>query len=151
MTISKLSFLLLNIFATITANLDHQPTHCAVVYDGGGLTATNLVIDGNVPVRKMAGQGQTTQVSTIIVSRGCVLVGYGEGDKAKEDEVINFGASCTADVLEKSTVIDIPETTIQTIKCFCVVDCQNNSSYKIVFGIKNMILLLTFVMLKFAI
>ena len=98
---------------------------CAVVYDGGGLTAQNLVVKGNVAVRKLAGQKLAAQVSTVIVSKGCVVAAY--EDTKNDEQVFKFGSSCTADVLEQSTVIDSDtlDRTIQSIHCFCVRDCKN--------------------------
>ena len=70
---------------------------CALVYDGGGLTAPKLVVKGNVAVRKLAGQNLAAQVSTVIVSKGCVVAAY--EDTENDEQVFKFGSSCSADVL----------------------------------------------------
>ena len=116
-------FLLFLLNTLATASEKFSP--CAVVYDGGGLTAPNLVVKGNVAVRKLAGQNLAAQVSTVIVSKGCVVAAY--EDTKNDEQVFKFGSSCTADVLEQSTVIDSDtlDRTIQSIHCFCVRDCKN--------------------------
>ena len=81
-----------------------------------------------VTVHKLAGQNLAAQVSTVIVSKGCVVAAY---EVTKNDEqVFKFGSSCTADVLEQSTVIDSDtlDRTIQSIHCFCVRDCKNSGA-----------------------
>ena len=144
MIISLFAVFLLNTF--VTGALDDKFYPCAVVYDGGGLTASNLVVKGNVAVRKLGGQNQPAQVSTIIVSRGCVLAAY--VDTLEDEEVFKFGSSCSADVLEQSEVIDSDtlERTIQTIRCFCVVDCKNCGAC-CVFSDNNIALFLTFLII----
>ena len=98
---------------------------------------------GNVAVRKLAGQNLAAQVSTVIVSKGCVVAAY--EDTENDEQVFKFGSSCTADVLEQSTVIDSDtlDRTIQSIHCFCVRDCKNSGSFFVL--VKNyMSLLLAF-------
>ena len=141
MELFKLIVLLLNILWTVKANSKDQYTPCAVIYDGGGLTASDLVVKGNVPVRKPAGQNLPAQVSTIIVSRGCMLVGY--EDTEEDEEVLKVGSSCSADFLDESTVIDTPYRTIQFLQCFCYEDCKNDG-YKNVLSINIKMSLLIF-------
>ena len=92
---------------------------------------------------KLKGQNLPAQVSTIIVSRGCMLVGY--EDTEEDEEVFKFASSCSADFLERSSVIDTLDRTIQTLKCFCVLECQKNSAYSILLSNNCMNLLFTFV------
>ena len=98
---------------------------------------------GNVAVRKLAGQNLAAQVSTVIVSKGCVVAAY--EDTKNDEQGIKFGSFCTADVLEQSTVIDSDtlDRTIQSIHCFCVRDCKNSGALFVL--VKNyMSLLLAF-------
>ena len=140
------SLFLLSILNTLsTASEKFYP--CAVVYDGGGLTAPNLVVKGNVAVRKLAGQNLAAQVSTVIVSKGCILAAY--EDTKNDEQVFKFGSSCSADVLEQSAVIDSDtlHRTIQSIHCFCVKDCKNSGAMGVL--AKNfMTLLLAFTVLN---
>ena len=102
---------------------------------------------GNVAVRKLAGQKLAAQVSTVIVSKGCVVAAY--EDTKNDEQVFKFGSSCTADVLEQSTVIDSDtlHRTIQSIHCFCVKDCKNCGTLGV--PVKNyMISILAFSVLK---
>ena len=100
----------------------------------------------NVAVRKLAGQNIAAQVSTVIVSKGCVVTAY--EDTKNAEQVFKFGFSCSADVLEQSTVIDSDtlDRTIQSIHCFCVRDCKNSGALAV--PVKNYLnLLLTFSLL----
>ena len=64
MKASLLSLVMLNTLATAAAE---KFSPCALVNDGGSLTAPNLVVKPNVAVRKLAGQNLAAQVS-----KGCV-------------------------------------------------------------------------------
>merc|ERR1711915_859000 len=95
---------------------------------GGGLTDKNLVVQGRVAVRKLA-KGALEQVSTVMVSKGCVLVAYDSVNEKKEkkNEVLKISSSCTANILEQSRVIDSDRLTrtIRSISCFCITSCRN--------------------------
>ena len=129
---SLLSLITLNISLAILilaypASAGDKFYPCAVVYDGGGLTHTNLVVRGNIAVRRLAGHGDhAAQVSTIIVSRGCVVAAYEDIDN--EEEVFKFGSSCSADVLEQSYVIDSDtlSRSIISLHCYCVTHCAQS-------------------------
>ena len=98
---------------------------------------------GNVAVRKLAGQNLAAQVSTVIVSIGCVVAAY--EDTKNDKQIFKFGSSCTAGVLEQSSVIDSDtlDRTIQSIHYLCVRDCKNSGPLDVL--VKNyMSLLLAF-------
>ena len=102
------------------------PPICAVVYDGGGLTAPQLQVEGSVAVRRL---GQAREVSTFIVTRGCVLMAY--GDTEDDEKIMELDSDCSATVLEQSTVIANLASKIHSIDCYCNKTCSSsgNNSY----------------------
>ena len=112
MPVSPLYLLLLPL------SLCSPPTICGVVYDGGGLTAPQLQVEGSVAVRRLV---MTSEVSTLIVTRGCVLTAY--GDTEDDEKILELESDCSATVLEQSTVIPSLANKIHSIHCYCGNTC----------------------------
>ena len=124
MPVSPLYLLLLPL------SLCSPPTICGVVYDGGGLTAPQLQVEGSVAVRRLV---MTSEVSTLIVTRGCVLTAY--GDTEDDEKILELESDCSATVLEQSTVIPSLANKIHSIHCYCGNTCSGSgdrdSSYNV--------------------
>ena len=123
MPVSPLYLLLLPL------SLCSPPTICGVVYDGGGLTAPQLQVEGSVAVRRLV---MTSEVSTLIVTRGCVLTAY--GDTEDDEKILELESDCSATVLEQSTVIPSLASKIHSLHCYCGSTCSGSgySRYNVI-------------------